>query len=161
MVPPLQVMALVMVSVPAPVRVPPDRVREPLVVMEDAAAMERDPPEMIRVSSQVRLLMVCVPEARVMVGVPPTLMVTSSPEVGNVLPLQLFASIQVALSPPPSQDTAAAWVMFGMRKVRNKMRVEVRSVEGRLQEMDVGDAGWQARHVADDSGWSIEQWARR
>ena len=103
--PPVQLILDDSVTFPAPVSVPPDIVNVPLIV--DAAAIVKVPPERIRSSLQVRLLMELVPEV-VTVLPPPIPITASSPAPGTVSVSQLVAVFQLSSPAPSSQVMVAA-----------------------------------------------------
>ncbi len=96
----VQVTGPLRVSVPAPVSVPPEKVKVLLIC--DVAAMESvASDDRLSAESLVRLLMVCVPDETVTETPDPMQTLSAGP--GRTLPLQLVAVCQRPLPAVPVQ----------------------------------------------------------
>src|SRR5262245_2958553 len=104
-VPPDQVVRPLTSSVPVPANVPPLRMK--LLWMFDAALRSNVPPEIVRLASLVRLVMVTFP-VDVIVTPRKAAGMETAMLLGRVLSSQLAAVFQRLSPPPPSQTPAGA-----------------------------------------------------
>ena len=116
-VPAVRVTSPLTVTLPVPVSVPP--VIESVLLIVEAAAIESVPPEMVRGSVEVRLLIESVTsfECTILAAI---LIVTSSLAPGTLSVLQLDAVSQLLSPAAPVQLTAESRVLGSIDSIRGR-----------------------------------------